>query len=89
MSGLHLDIALLETERLILRAPRLDDYPAFRDFFGSPRAQMTGGPVASAEAWRRYAALLGHWLTLLWGMVLMALSLVAMRLAGGYPVRNT
>ena len=34
-------------------------------------------------------ALLGHWLTLLWGVVLMALSLVAMRLAGGYPVRNT
>ena len=34
-------------------------------------------------------ALLGHWLTLAWGVVLVALSLVAMRFVGGYPLRNT
>ncbi|QYJ07098.1 apolipoprotein N-acyltransferase [Qipengyuania flava] len=32
---------------------------------------------------------LGHWLTLIWAAVLLALSLVAMRRSGGYPSRNT
>jgi len=34
-------------------------------------------------------ARLGHWLTLLWGVALLALSLVAMRRSGVYPTRNT
>ncbi len=31
----------------------------------------------------------GHWLTLVWAIALLALSLVAMRRAEGYPAQNT
>ena len=43
-------------------------------------------PPPHAPTW---FARLGHWLTLLWAIALLALSLVAMRRSGGYPVRNT
>ncbi len=34
-------------------------------------------------------ARMGHWLTLLWAIALLTLSLVAMRRSGGYPAKNT
>ena len=43
-------------------------------------------PPPHAPTW---FARMGHWLTLIWGIVFLALSLVAMRFAGGYPTRNT
>lgn len=43
-------------------------------------------PPPHAPTW---FARLGHWLTLLWGVAMLALSLVAMRRSGGYPTRNT
>ena len=43
-------------------------------------------PPPQAPTW---FARMGHWLTLIWGIVFLALSLVAMRFAGGYPTRNT
>ena len=43
-------------------------------------------PPPKAPTW---FARMGHWLTLIWGIVFLALSLVAMRFAGGYPTRNT
>ena len=43
-------------------------------------------PPPAAPTW---FAMLGHWLTLIWGAVLLTLSLVAMRRLGGYPSRNT
>jgi apolipoprotein N-acyltransferase len=43
-------------------------------------------PPPHAPTW---FARLGHWLTLLWAIALLALSLVAMRRSGGYPAKNT
>ena len=39
-----LTLPVLESDRLILRTPRIEDYPAFAAFLGSSRATFIGGP---------------------------------------------
>jgi RimJ/RimL family protein N-acetyltransferase len=51
----------LETERLILRLPRLADFDAYAAFFASPRAAFEDGPKSRAEAWKEFASSLGQW----------------------------
>lgn len=55
------DIPTLETERLILRAPRQSDFAPFADFYGSERASFVGGPLSAELAWRMLAMETGHW----------------------------
>jgi RimJ/RimL family protein N-acetyltransferase len=54
---------VLETERLILRAPEAKDYPAWESFFLADRARFVGGGPEHDEgrAWRAFASLIGHW----------------------------
>ncbi len=55
-------IPTLETERLMLRAPRGDDFPVYEGFFTDGEAsRFYGGPVRTDIAWRRLASDLGHW----------------------------
>lgn len=54
-------IPVLETERLILRAPRLSDLDALADFLASPRAQYVGGPSSRYQSWRSLLTVTGHW----------------------------
>lgn len=61
MTAIRLDVPVLETERLILRAPEPQDYPAFRDYYASPRSVYTGGPLGEREAWRGFSAEIGQW----------------------------
>ncbi len=57
-----LNIPVLETERLLLRAPCADDFPVYRDFFGDADASYSyGGPMSSDGAWRVLATDIGHW----------------------------
>ncbi len=51
----------LETERLRLRAPHLDDWPAMCEFFASDRAKFVGGPMTAEQTWRGLATETGHW----------------------------
>jgi len=55
------DIPVLETERLRLRAPRLDDFEAYAAFRASPRARHVGGPYPRETAWDQFCSLAGHW----------------------------
>lgn len=55
-------LPLLHTERLILRAPRAADWPAFRAYRHSPRTVFAGGPRAPEAAAEQFAALFGHWI---------------------------
>jgi RimJ/RimL family protein N-acetyltransferase len=57
----HRDIPVLETRRLVLRAPEPQDYPDFKATFASYRSRFMGGPLNAYEAWMRYAAEIGHW----------------------------
>lgn len=57
-----MQIPCLRTERLILRAPALDDFPVYRDFYADAEASaFYGGPLTAALAWRKLAFDLGHW----------------------------
>ncbi|WBU59181.1 GNAT family N-acetyltransferase [Paracoccus albus] len=54
---------VLETERLILRAPQAADWPVWRDFYMTSRAQYCGGgaDITLGHAWRSFGHVIGHW----------------------------
>lgn len=52
---------VLETERLIMRAPQIEDFDAVAAFYASERAQFVGGPMTRELAWRTLALEVGHW----------------------------
>jgi [ribosomal protein S5]-alanine N-acetyltransferase len=55
-------IPALSTERLLLRGPTAEDFPAYRAFYADPRASAAyGGPMRAGLAWRKLAADIGHW----------------------------
>ncbi len=56
-----IDIPVLRTERLTLRAPAEADFPAIADFYASDRSRHVGGPQTAEQAWRTFAGELGHW----------------------------
>jgi RimJ/RimL family protein N-acetyltransferase len=59
-------IPTITTQRLILRAPRVDDFPEYAAMLATPRAQGMGGPYSTKEAWGLFChdvagwALFGH-----------------------------
>ncbi|SIO42775.1 Protein N-acetyltransferase, RimJ/RimL family [Rhodovulum sp. ES.010] len=58
---LEIAFPVLETERLVLRGPRPEDWEAHAAFATSDRARFVGGPWSRREAWRGFAARWGHW----------------------------
>ena len=51
-------IPTLRTERLVLRAPRPEDFEPYAAFAASPRSAGVGGPFGRAAAWSNW---LRHW----------------------------
>ena len=56
-----LQTPVIETERLILRAPRIADETGWAGFIGDDRAHFVGGPLDRGRQWRSFATLVGHW----------------------------
>jgi ribosomal-protein-alanine N-acetyltransferase len=54
-------IPSLRTERLVLRAPRPEDFEAYAAFRGSERARLLGGPFSRIESFHHLGAIVGHW----------------------------
>ena len=54
-------IPTVETERLILRAPRADDLDAYAAFGASDRSRGVGGPYTRDQSFQRLCGLIGHW----------------------------
>ncbi|KFL31847.1 acetyltransferase [Devosia riboflavina] len=54
-------IPTLETLRLILRAPRMDDFPAYAALMASPRAVYMGGPFDQRGAWGMFCHDVALW----------------------------
>jgi RimJ/RimL family protein N-acetyltransferase len=53
----------LETTRLILRAPRREDFEPFAAFMSDPEtARYLGGALVRPMAWRSWAAVAGAWI---------------------------
>ncbi|QFT57866.1 Acetyltransferase (GNAT) family protein [Sulfitobacter sp. THAF37] len=61
-------IPMIETERLRLRAPKLDDLPALTAFFASARSHFVGGPREAYDARRGMMAVFGNWALCGFGM---------------------
>lgn len=56
-------IPTLETERLILRAPKPEDFDAWADFMADPEAsKYLGGAVVRPAAWRSMCTMAGAWI---------------------------
>jgi ribosomal-protein-alanine N-acetyltransferase len=56
------DIPTLESDRLVLRALREDDFETMATFYADSVSKHYGGPCEREDAWRKFAAYAGHWL---------------------------
>ena len=54
-------VPVLETPRLRLRLPRLDDWPPFLSLLASDRAQYMGGPYSQEGAWGTFCHGVALW----------------------------
>lgn len=57
------EVPVIETERLILRDQRLEDFPAFVEMWAHPDVTRytTGKPLSREEAWVKFARMSGVW----------------------------
>ncbi|MEL7150418.1 MAG: GNAT family N-acetyltransferase [Pseudomonadota bacterium] len=51
----------IETERLRMRLPRMDDLPAHAAFRASDRSKGVGGPFDDASSFQHLAGVIGQW----------------------------
>ncbi|GAA6199692.1 GNAT family N-acetyltransferase [Aquicoccus sp. SU-CL01552] len=61
MTGFALPIPVIETERLVLRGPREDDFEAHLEFATSERSKFVGGPSDRWQAWQGFCTGIAHW----------------------------
>ncbi|MEP3847266.1 MAG: GNAT family N-acetyltransferase [Paracoccaceae bacterium] len=66
-------VPTLETDRLILRAPRTEDAEAYIQFYMSDRSQFVGGPKTRRDAWDFFGTVLGHWIMRGFGLFILTL----------------
>lgn len=65
---------VLETERLILRAPQAGDWPHWRDMIMSDRSKfIRDGDPTPGKAWRSFGHVIGHWVLRGWGLFVFTL----------------
>ncbi|CUH86914.1 hypothetical protein PH5382_00833 [Phaeobacter sp. CECT 5382] len=61
MTTMTLSIPVIETARLTLRAPQLDDLKPMAAFFETERSHMVGGPRDAMGSYTSLVSRLGHW----------------------------
>ena len=62
MNSVHLTAPVLETDRLILRAPQMSDFDGFWSFMQTKRSEFVRPPeIDRALAWRAFAHVAGMW----------------------------
>jgi RimJ/RimL family protein N-acetyltransferase len=52
----------LESERLVLRVPRIEDFERYAEMFAHEGLRPIGGPLVRSDAWRRFLQMPGAWL---------------------------
>jgi len=53
---------MIDTPRLHLRKPTVEDLPPAQAFYATERSKFVGGPADHGESWRLAAMFLGHWM---------------------------
>ncbi|KAA9010594.1 GNAT family N-acetyltransferase [Histidinibacterium aquaticum] len=61
-AGVTEAIPSLETRRLRLRAPRLDDWPVLEPIWTTEHGRHIGGPMSPEEAWLDFNQIVASWL---------------------------
>lgn len=61
MTAMSLPIPVIETGRLILRAPHSSDLAAMTEFFATERSHFVGGPRDARGSFTSLTSRLGHW----------------------------
>ena len=56
-----MDFPTLETERLLLRVQRVEDFERFAEMMAHASARFIGGPSLRGDAWRRFLQMPGAW----------------------------
>jgi RimJ/RimL family protein N-acetyltransferase len=79
-------IPTLETDRLILRGPRLSDLGAYVAYKTSARSKFTGGPIDREKASFQFAALSGLWALRGYGLFMAELKDKPDDVIGGFGV---
>ena len=59
---------VLETARLTLRVPAIQDFERFAEMFADPATHHIGGPLTRGDAWRLFLQMPGAWFTQGFGM---------------------
>lgn len=57
------EVPVIETERLVMRGHRLDDFDAYAAMRSDPAVvrHIVGKPLSEEEAWARFLRAIGHW----------------------------
>lgn len=57
------DVPVIETERLLLRGYRGEDFAFFRDMWADPQVvrHIGGKPRLEEETWTKFLRMIGHW----------------------------
>ncbi|MEL6682322.1 MAG: GNAT family N-acetyltransferase [Pseudomonadota bacterium] len=55
-------VPVIETERLVLRLPRISDWAVLEPIFTSDRAIHIGGPMSAEDAWLDFNQLVAGWI---------------------------
>lgn len=58
---MSVEVPVIETDRLILRAPRVEDLDPMCAFYAEERSHFVGGPQTRGEVWRTLLRSAGHW----------------------------
>ena len=61
-------LAIITTERLILRKPVAEDVVHVQDFYESERSSFVGGPCDRGQGWRKASMFFGHWMVRGYGL---------------------
>jgi RimJ/RimL family protein N-acetyltransferase len=86
VNGTTIHIPTLETERLILRAPRMQDSASYVAFKTSERSKFTGGPIAADVARTNFSAVAGLWVSRGYGLFMAALKTDPETAIGGFGI---
>jgi RimJ/RimL family protein N-acetyltransferase len=62
------NVPVIETEDLILRGYKQEDFEPFVTFCASERSRFAGGPLERPLAWRAFMGAIGHWVFRGYGM---------------------